>query len=72
MEYICKMISMSSINIGPNGFVMPLCESCGTRDCTNPIEKMKISILGVTKKIRMYNRGIEPKMVVECEGYTNK
>lgn len=71
MEYRCRMISMSSLSVTGVGFAMPLCMTCGTKDCSNPIEKMRVSIVGVTKEVRMYNRGSEPKMVVECEGYTN-
>ena len=71
MEYRCRMISASSLTISGGGIVMPLCMTCGTKDCSNPIEKMRVSIFGVTKEIRMYNRGADPKMVIECEGYTN-
>ena len=69
MEYECRTMSVPQLNVGPQGFIMPLCETCKVEDCTNPIEKMKISIVGVTRKIRLYNRGGEPKMVVECKGY---
>lgn len=72
MEYQCKMIDVSRLNIGPQGFVLPLCNSCKTKDCTNPIESMNISVVGVVRKIRLYNRGSEPKIVVECEGYIKK
>ena len=71
MEYRCRMIPMSSLIISGGGIAMPLCMNCGTKDCSNPIEKMKMSIFGVTKEVRMYNRGSDPKMVIECEGYTN-
>ena len=72
MEYQCKMISITSLNVTPVGFVMPLCDSCKTKDCSNPIESMRISILGIVKRCRLYNRGTEPKMVVDCEGYIGK
>ena len=72
MDYQCKMINMQQLNVTPGGFIVPLCDSCKTRDCTNPIESMRVSILGVVKKFRMYNRGVEPRIVVECEGYIKK
>ena len=50
MEYKCQTVSVSQLSITFGGFFMPLCKTCGTKDCTNPIEKMEISILGVTKK----------------------
>jgi hypothetical protein len=69
MEYKCKTISVAQLTISPIGFVMPLCESCKVKDCTNPIEKINVSVVGVSKKIRAFNRGLEPRFVVQCEGY---
>ena len=69
MEYQCKMIDATRLNVSPVGFVLPLCNSCKTRDCTNPIESKNVSILGVVRKMRLYNRGSDPRMVVDCEGY---
>jgi len=60
---------MARLEISPMGFIMPICETCATRDCSNPVEKMEVSIMGVTKKVKMFNRGIEPRAVVQCEGY---
>jgi len=70
VEYKCTTIDMSRLNVGPKGFVMPICEICKTKDCSNPIEKTKISILGVKKEIRVFSRGIGAKFVVKCEGFT--
>lgn len=72
MEYQCKMVSAAKLNVSPVGFILPICDSCTTRDCTNPIESMSFSILGITRKVRLYNRGSEPRMVVDCEGYIKK
>ena len=69
MEYKCQTIRTDRLAISSTGFVMPLCESCKTRDCTNPIEKTKISVLGLTKKIKTYNRGTDYGFVIQCEGY---
>lgn len=69
MEYECKTLNISQLNVGPQGFVMPLCETCRVADCTNPIEKRKMSIVGVTKEIKVYSRGGDPKIVIECRGY---
>ena len=69
MEYKCQTIGMDRMAIGTNGFFSPICETCGTQDCTNPIEKTKVSVLGVVKEIKIYNRGREPRLVVQCEGY---
>jgi len=72
VEYKCKMISAVRLNVSPAGFILPLCDSCASRDCTNPIESLSFSVLGVIRKVRLYNRGSEPRIVVDCEGYINK
>ena len=69
MEYKCQTVQMSRMIVGPQGFFNPICENCTTQDCENPIEKTKISILGITKEVKVYNRGSEPRFVVQCEGY---
>ena len=69
MEYKCQTVNMSRMIVEAKGFFNPICESCTTEDCSNPIEKTKVSILGVTKKVRVYNRGKNPRLVVQCEGY---
>ena len=69
MEYKCQTVNMSRLIIGPQGYVKPLCDSCKSRDCSNPVEKMKISILGVSKEVRIFNQGVDPSFVVQCEGY---
>ena len=69
MEYKCKMVSAPQLYASSRGFVMPLCESCKIEDCTNPIEKKSICILGVLKKIKVFSRGLEYSFVVQCEGY---
>lgn len=60
---------MNRMIVGSKGFFVSICESCNSQDCSNPIEKTEVSILGVVKKIRIYNRGITPRLVVQCEGF---
>ena len=69
MEYKCQTVKMDRMIVSSQGFINPICESCVTEDCTNPIEKRKVSIIGVTKEVRIYSRGNEPRFVVQCEGY---
>ena len=71
MQYKCKTISINQLMPSTQGFIMPLCQDCKTRDCSNPIEKNKISILGVKKEIRVHSRGNNFSFVVNCEGYVN-
>lgn len=69
MEYKCQTVSMSRMIVSSKGFFTTICDTCTAQDCTNPIEKTKVSILGVTKEVRVYSRGTEPRYVVQCEGY---
>lgn len=69
MEYRCQTISMSHMVIGSKGFFQSICEVCTTQDCENPIEKTKVSVLGVVKEMKVYSRGTEPRFVIQCEGY---
>jgi hypothetical protein len=70
MEYRCKTIPFTQLIAGPAGFVDTLCNSCKTLDCTNSIENKKVSILGVSKTFRVYIRGVDAYLVVECQGFT--
>ena len=72
MEYQCKLVSVTQLHVSPVGFVSSLCDTCSTQDCSNPIESKRVSVLGVVKMMRLYNRGFEPRMVVDCEGYIRK
>lgn len=70
MEYKCKIISASKMLSTPLGFSMPLCNDCKTLDCTNPIEKKKVSVVGVVKELKMFSRGDHEYFVVSCVGYS--
>lgn len=72
MKYKCGLVSMHSLSVGVNGFVSPLCDDCDTQDCDNPIEKRMVSIMGVTKKIKVFSKGTEDLFVVDCLGFSKK
>ena len=73
MEYNCQVCPLSKLIINQNGFAGSLCDSCGTDDCTNPIEIRSISILGIIEKHRVYIRYSEPYFVIKCEdGFSKK
>lgn len=69
MEYKCQTVNMSRMIVSSKGFFTPICEKCNSQDCSNPIEKTEVSILGVTKQVQVYNRGTSPRFVVQCEGF---
>jgi hypothetical protein len=73
LEYNCQVCPLSKLMFNQNGFVDSMCDSCGTDDCTNPIEIRSVSILGIIEKHRVYVRYSEPYCVVQCvDGYSKK
>jgi hypothetical protein len=69
MDYEAKTISLSKLLVGSTGVVEPLCNFCKTRDCTNPIEKKKVSVFGVQREYLVYMRHGDPYGVVDCRGF---
>jgi hypothetical protein len=69
MDYEVVLLHVNKSIIGPGGVVEPLCNSCLTPDCTNPIREQSISIMGVVKKVRLHVVGNIFRQVVECKGY---
>lgn len=70
MEYKCKTISINKLTATPVGFVMPLCQTCKTVDCTNPIEKKRVAVVGVIRTLKIFSKGVSQGFVVKCNGYT--
>lgn len=69
MHYECKTILVGKMQSGPKGPLEPLCNKCQCKDCSNPIEWRKISIIGVVYDFRVLIRGDEPSFVLECKGF---
>jgi len=69
MDYKCKTVTIDKLIASPNGFVMPICQTCKAADCTNPIEKKIISIVGIKKEIKVFSKGNSAGFVVTCNGY---
>lgn len=69
MKYPCQTIDIKKITVGYDGFIEPLCNECKSMDCTNLIEYKKVSILGITKTMRVMVRGNNIYYVVDCKGY---
>jgi hypothetical protein len=70
MNYECKTVPLIRLIATSRGFIKPLCETCQTLDCTNPIEKRKVSILGVTKEIKVFSSVDEANIVILCDGFS--
>ena len=69
LNYNCIKIPVTKLELTHQGFIQSLCDTCKTVDCTNPIEVKRISILGITKEMRVFSRGDDASFVVNCEGY---
>ncbi len=72
MIYKCKTIPAKSLIYSHQGFINPLCETCVTIDCENPIEKTLISVLGINKEVRTFSKGDSHNFVIACEGHSVK
>lgn len=70
MEYDCQTVSVDKSFATPDGFLEPLCNSCGSTDCTNPIKEKIVSVAGINKKLRLYVVSESLiRQVVSCKGY---
>jgi len=69
-DYKCNKISIDRLTSTSGGFIKPLCDTCVTSDCTNPIEKVKISFIGINKEIKAFVISDFYYFVIFCEGYT--
>jgi len=71
VRYKCKTIKVDKLVTSHQGFIKPLCNNCKTTDCDNPIEKRKISVLGINKQMKVFVRGDDVSFVIFCEGFSN-
>lgn len=69
-NYKCKLIPIERLPVGPIGVFSPLCNDCETRDCSNPIEPVKIMIFGKQVEWKVYKRHTNTSIVVNCAGYS--
>ncbi|MFW6172281.1 MAG: hypothetical protein ACOC5T_00855 [Elusimicrobiota bacterium] len=71
MQYQCKLANIDKMPLDSLKSRISLCDTCKTEDCTNPIQKRLISILGIAEEHRLYIVNDDPYLVVECyEGYS--
>lgn len=69
MQYKCIAQSLSKVLFKSGQAVCSLCNNCESKDCTNQIENKKVSILGVSKKMRVLVGSDDIFAIVDCEGY---
>lgn len=66
MKYNYKSIPLIKI---PHKIKEPLCNSCVSCDCDNPVEKIDVSFPTGKKKWRLMVWGNDISIVVFCQGY---
>jgi len=71
MKYKTKTVSLDKLIIDHQGLVMPLCNTCQNNDCTNPIETVDVSFIGIVKPCKIINE-YSARAVVQCEGYISE
>jgi len=69
-QYKCKLVPIDRLPVGPTGVFSPLCNTCETKDCSNPIEPVKISVFGSQVDWRIYKKASTASIVVQCSGYS--
>jgi len=69
MDYVCELADVNKYIYTKDGISLSLCNTCQSRDCTNPIEFIEYSIYGVVVKCKIFKRGNTPYFVTACAGY---
>jgi hypothetical protein len=68
-EYDCNLVPLNKMIYGKDGMILPLCNSCKAKDCTNPIQFTEISLLGIKIKCKAFVRFSNFYAVTKCTGY---
>ncbi len=66
----CKKVPLDHLIVTPLGLATPQCQTCSHKNCGHPIEKFKVSVMGLQKEWRLFNSHGKPMAVFECEQYT--
>ena len=67
MDYkILRYLPVNKVQIGSDGVLRSLCNSCKTRDCSNRIEYRYVSYMGVMEKQRLWISWEDIYLVLLC------
>ena len=69
-QYKCKLVPIDRLPVGPIGVVEPLCNNCKTKDCSNPIEPVNITVFGKNVSWRIYKKHASASIVIQCAGHS--
>lgn len=70
MDYECQIMPIDKVPLNVKGHAEPICQSCTTVDCTNPIRDKTVCVLGQMKKLKLYVVGNMIRQVIACKGYS--
>jgi len=68
-KHTTKLVSLDRLIVSPNGVHLSLCENCKNKDCGNPIIDKDVFVFGIKKKVKCYQTGRDPMLVIQCDGY---
>lgn len=69
-QYKTKLYPLEKLLVGPMGVIEPLCNSCTTRDCDNPIQPMNVTVFGKNINWKIYRKANVASIVISCTGYS--
>jgi len=70
MKYKTRTVSLQKLILARKGPLNPLCNDCVNQDCSHPIERKSVSVIGVNKDWWLLAKGYEQHLVIECDGYS--
>ncbi len=69
MDYECQTIPFGKLQVNQNGILEPLCNDCQAPDCSHPIHKQTVYVMGVPQQMRLWVSYNQVRQVVMCKGY---
>jgi hypothetical protein len=70
-KYAHRSVPLTTLPVGPGGIVIESkCDTCRTLDCGHRVEFVKVSVIGITKRMRCLISAGQPNMVIQCNGHT--
>ena len=70
MEYDCVKIDINRLPTNRNGILNSLCSNCCSPDCSNRIEEVVVSLIGINKKEKVFVKNEKDYYyIIDCNGY---
>ncbi len=72
MDYECNVVPCDKLLMDGSGSKDSLCNDCLAPDCTNPIREKTVYVVGIPKKMRLWEAFNVVRQVVSCKGYVSE